>query len=403
MPVSQISDRKSDTETDFSMENGRKLKRGEILFKEGDPIKSLFLIQSGKIGLMSGKAGKPIEVASLGANQAIGEHALLGSNARHEFTGEALVECKILEVPLEVMKLQYDKTAPLIKLLVKSASDEARQARKQFKMQKLETEKVPLPQGHIHRLFGEVQLIARHIGTKSANDPQEIIVAWDALRLYATRFFGESPQRLRSLMDLLLKLKFCDFTVTRTEEGEEVLTNLKIRSIQVLEDFAEFFQFNLYKGSRAEAIFVDPLALRAAKAFVEISTGITPDFRGATHLDWTHLMNECKSRFRMDLKNTHLDALERKGLFVKRLSQDDGRVDISFDRNEFEKMALYWSILLEIDKWNEKGFVDLNEKESDLAAGEAAGESCPSCGGAVDGQHKFCPHCGFKLVTTPAA
>lgn len=378
------------------MENVKKLKRGETLFKEGDAPTAFYMIQSGKIALMSERSGKNLEVVVLGPSQVLGEQALFSATARYEFTAEALQECKILEVPLELMKQQFEKCPPGIKLLVKSSSDEVKASRKATKMSKAETEKSPCPQGLIHRMFTEVHLISRHIGKKTPDKPNEITVAWNALKLYASRFFGESPPRLRALMDLLSKLKMAELKMGKSEEGEEDLIDIKFMNVQAFEDFAEFFQYHLFKGSRAEAIFVDPLALKVCKALAEISANAEVDHKGASKLDWTHVLTECKTKFRIDLKNTHLDVLEKKGLFVKRKSFDDGRLELSFDRTEFVKMGEFWAILWEIDKWNEKGFVDLKEKE-EVAGSD--GNSCPACSGAIDVklQAKFCPHCGHKL------
>lgn len=375
------------------MENGKKIKRGEVLFKEGDLPQSVFMIQTGKVGLMLDRGGKLFEVISLGPSQVIGEHALF-SSSRYEFTAIALQETRVIEVPIDIMKQQFEKCLPGMKLLVKSIADQIRQANKQIKATKMETEKAPCPQGLIHRLFTEVHLISRHIGKKDPEKPNEVKVAWDAMKLYATRFFGESPQRLRHLMDLLLKLKYAEFNVRVTEEEEEELSDVTLTNVQVLEDFAEFYQYYLFKGGRAEAIYVDPLALKVAKAFTDLSVGAPVDHRGASKLDWGIVLNECKTKYRIDLKNTHLDILEKKGLFVKRKSFDDGRVELSFDRGEFERMAKFWAIIYEIDKWNDRGSIDLNEKEE--VAGPAA-HACPQCSGGIDDSHKFCPHCGFKL------
>lgn len=374
------------------MDNVKKLKRGEILFKEGDAPASVYMVQTGKIGLMVERNGKFLEIVALGPSQVFGEQALF-STGRHAFTAQALQETKVLEVPVDLMKLQFEKAMPGMKLLTKSLVDEVRLSRQNTKTAKLESEKSPCPQGLIHRLFTELHLIARHIGKRDSAG--QIVVAWNALKLYATRFFGQSPQRLRQLMDLLTKLKSAEFTITKTEEGEEVLGDIKLLNVQLFEDFAEFYQYHLFKGSRAEAIYVDPLALKVAKALVELSVNAPVNHKGASTLDYQVLLNECKTKYRIELKNTHLDSLERKGLFVVRKSFDDGRVELSFDRAEFVRMVDYWSIIFEIDKWNERGFVDLNEKE-EVAAGPAG--ECPACNGKIDNDHKFCPHCGFKIT-----
>ncbi|MGE4131157.1 MAG: cyclic nucleotide-binding domain-containing protein [Bdellovibrionales bacterium] len=376
------------------MDSAKKLKRGEILFKEGETPHAVYLIQSGKLALMHERGGKNLEVVVLGPSQVVGEQAIFSTTARHEFTAQAVQECKILEVPIDLMKQQFEKCPPGIKLLVKSSSDEIKSVRKQTKMQKMETEKVPCPQGVVHKVFTEIHLIARHIGKREGENPDQIKVAWNALKLYASRFFGESPQRVRSIMDLLAKLGLAELTMGKSEEMEEDLVDIKLLRVQLLEDFAEFFQYHLFKGQRAELIYVDPLALKVAKAFVGLSENAEVDHKGASKVDWTQTIADCKAKFKFELKNTHLDALERKGLFVKRQSFDDGRLQISFDRSEFIKMADYWAILYEIDKWNERGSVVMVEKEEVQADGQA----CPQCAGKIDNSHKFCPHCGFKLA-----
>ena len=87
--------------------------------------------------------------------------------------------------------------------------------------------------------------------------------------------------------------------------------------------------------------------------------------------------------------------MERKGLFTQRKSINEGPLMIEFDRKEFVKMVGFWTIILEIDKWNSKGSVDLNEKEEVAAA---APGTCPSCQGGIIEGNKFCPNCGFKLA-----
>ena len=375
------------------MDNTKKLKKGEILFKEGDIPQAVYLIQSGKVGLMLERSGKRLEVTSLGASQVLGESALF-SNGRQAFSAEALQECKLVEVPLEIMKQQFEKSPAGIKLVVKSLSEELRQARSQMKMNKMEAEKSPCPQAMVHRVFTELHLIARHIGKADPALPTQIVVSWSAFKLYVSRFFGESPQRMRHLMDLLCKLKMAELKIGKSEEGEEELQEIKLTHLQVCEDFAEFYQYHLFKGSRAEAIYVDPLALRVAKAIYEISAVAEIDHKGASKLDYALVLAECKAKFNIDLKNIHLDALEKKGLFVTRQSFDDGRVVLSFDRTEFGKMAQFWGIIFEIDKWNDKGFVDLNEKEEVAASGGA----CPQCQAKNVDTHKFCPNCGCKLA-----
>src|SRR5438105_1407656 len=110
------------------MDNARKLKKGEILFKEGDLPQTLYLIQTGRIGLMHERSGTRLEVTSFGASQAVGENGI-HSMARHTYTAEALQESKCLEVPVEMVKQQLEKSPPIIKVLIKSLFEEVRLSR----------------------------------------------------------------------------------------------------------------------------------------------------------------------------------------------------------------------------------------------------------------------------------
>ncbi len=398
------------------MDNAKKLKRGEFLFKEGDLPDKVYLVQSGKIGLMLERGSKRLEITTLGASQVLGESGLF-TTAKYPFSAEALQETKVLEVPIEIMKQQFEKSPPGIKLLVKSLVEEIRHTIQQLKLSKMEGEKLPCPQGIVHRLFTLVHLVARHIGkheqpaglTVVPNEPPVegvaaplppaaqpyILLSWASFKLYTTRFFGESHQRMRSIFELLSKLKLAELQYGKNEEGEEDLQYIKLFNLQVYEDFAEFYQYHLFKGSRAEAIFVDPLALKVAKAMFEVSAGAEVNHKGASTLEYSAVLAECKSKHGFDLKPTHLDILEKKGLFVQRKSFDDGRMTIAFDRTEFGKMAQYWAIIHEIDKWNERGSVDLNEKEAAVAAASCA---CSECKTPMVEKHKFCPNCGAKMA-----
>ncbi|MGE0763862.1 MAG: cyclic nucleotide-binding domain-containing protein [Bdellovibrionales bacterium] len=378
------------------MDNQKKLKKGEILFRENEPIGMLYVVQSGKIALNVERGGKKVEVMTAGVSQLLGEQALF-ANARHMFTAEALQETKLMEVPVEVVKTQLAAAQSAVKVLVKSMVDEAKVNRQALRSVKMEGDKSPCPQPAIPRIFAMLNLVGRHTGKKNPEKPEQIRVDWGVLKLNATRMFAESPQRMRSLLELLAKIGLCELQMGKNEEGEEELQGALIHNIQQIEDFAEFYQYNLYKGSYSETIHVDTLAMRVAKGLVLLSEGLEPDRRGAVTLVWDQVLEDMKKRLGIELKGTHLDALEKKGLFVKRQSREKEPAVLMFDRTEFQKMAMFWQIIHEIDKWNDKGFVDMHEKEAPVKAPAAGEMACPQCSGVVNNTHKFCPHCGNKL------
>ncbi len=375
------------------MDNTKRFKKGEFIFKEGDSAQFIYVIQSGRLALTVDRGGKRFEVTQLGPSQVIGEQALF-SNAKQMFTAEALQETKVMEVPAELLKAQFEKTPPGMKLLVKSLVDETRQSRQTLRSVKIETEKSPCPQISLPRIFSLLNLVARHTGKPNPDKKNEYEVDWGVLKLYTARLFAESPQRMRSLLDLLTKIGHLTLKVEKNEEGEEELKKAVVHNIQFIEDFADFYQYNLYKGGKAEIIYVDPLAYKVAKALVLMAAGAEVNHKGAVSLVYDNVLAELKKKFKIELKATHLDLLEKKGLFVARASRDSG-VFLQYDKAEFERIVGFWSVIHEVDKWNEKGQVDMVDPEE---ASDSDGTSCPQCEAGIQEQHKFCPSCGFKLA-----
>ena len=105
------------------MEASKTLKRGELLFKEGDPIQNIYVIKSGKISLFVERSGKKVEILTMGPSQVLGEQALL-TMARTQMSAEASIETKLIEMPLETMKSQYAAATPGLKLMMKSLVDD---------------------------------------------------------------------------------------------------------------------------------------------------------------------------------------------------------------------------------------------------------------------------------------
>jgi hypothetical protein len=376
-----------------SQEAMKKLKKGDILFKENDPCNSVFVVQTGRLALFVERGGKKVQIGTIGGYQVLGEQALI-TTGKHICGAEALQGTTLVELQADTLKSFFEKLPAGPRVLVRGLLEESKQARNLQRSQALEADKSPMPQMGIPRLFTLLHLIPRHVGKKEAANPDQSALLWSSLKTYAVRFFGESPQRLRSSLDLLKKLNCATFDVKLSEEEDEDLENLKISHLQQIEDFAEFYQFHLFKGPKAEMIYVDPLALRVAKAIVEFSEGAPVDHRGGSVVDYNLLITQVKTKYHLDLNNTHFDALERKGLFVTRRAMEGGNTVLTFDRAEFSKMAFFWSIIVEIDKWNAKGFVDLTEKE--LLVDDSK-PKCGQCAGEINEAAKFCPNCGFKL------
>ena len=98
----------------------------------------------------------------------------------------------------------------------------------------------------------------------------------------------------------------------------------------------------------------------------------------------------------------HFLRLENKGVFNKRRTTGD-KVYIDFEVKEYRNIYYSWKLIREVNKWNERGFVDLDEKEEVKKKKVEGGVTCPQCGTGGVPEQKFCGECGFNLLAKAAS
>ncbi|RME17620.1 MAG: hypothetical protein D6797_02145 [Bdellovibrio sp.] len=391
----------------MSHNNIKRYKKGERLFSEGDVLDKVFIIQSGRVSLFIERSGKRIELNQSTTGQILGEQRVF-SNVKANLSAEALSEVKALEVPVEVLKSQYEKSSPGVKILTKGLFEELKRLRSQWRSLKLEQDSSPCPPRYIPRVFSIFTLVGKYLGNlaepsdlqgievKESFPEKVLVVSWESLRLYGTRMFLESPQRMQGMLEVLKKLNHVELSYKKDEDTEEeVMDKIFFLNMDMIEGFGEFFQHYLFKPGKSEIISFDSIAHRVAGIFLDITKDRELDRNGLVTLEYETLLKNLKEDYGLDLKATHLDLLEKKGLFVKRKTVND-KVHLSFERKEFQMIFDYWSILSEIDKWNKKGYVDLTENLS--LKKESRENKCPQCEKPYESGQNFCAFCGFKLA-----
>ncbi|MEZ4871726.1 MAG: zinc ribbon domain-containing protein [Bdellovibrionales bacterium] len=223
-----------------------------------------------------------------------------------------------------------------------------------------------------------------------------VVLQWVSLKLYASRFFLESHRRIEFALQILEKLKLVEQVWEKDEHNQDVLKEVIIHQPRKIEALAEFYQYHLYKGGKPEILRVDNMAWNIAKCLVEFSEGLEPDFRGSTQADFHGFSAFINEKIGVDFKADHISLLERKGLFARRQNNKDN-VTLSFDRDEFESVSFYWTILREVAALNSTGVVNPKIDLGLPKVTKSEGPSCPSCSATIVAQAKFCSECGHKI------
>ncbi len=378
------------------MSNVKVLKKGEFLFKEGDKIQTIYFVQSGQISLCLSKNKKNVDLMTIGTGYVFADLIVLGIQA-YNYSGMATQETKVVEIPIEGFKQQYESLHQVYKSFIKSMAEKLKWTINEVKTSRLEKNPLPCSEEAIPKVFGVIFHTANHKGLKDGNKAK---VEWSTLRQYSQRIFGESLKRLEQAAHVMVKLKLAEFIYGKNPEDPEAkdeIQSLVIFDMGAIESFFEFYQYYYYKGSKSELLKFDEPNYNVLRILLLAFDEIKADRFGIVTKDLNQVIDFFKE-YGINLGQGHFTFLEAKGLFCKRKTVENV-VQLQFEIKEFKTQIDIWKIIREIDRWNEKGFVDMADIDSGPKKKQIVdGLECVDCKAVMTIQSKFCSECGSKLA-----
>ncbi len=100
---------------------------GEVVFREGDPPTSAFLIESGQIEILTVQDGEPFVLSVLGAGDLLGEMAII-DEAPRTATARALTTAALIAVDGKQLSERIEASDPIVRALLKGQLTRYRQA-----------------------------------------------------------------------------------------------------------------------------------------------------------------------------------------------------------------------------------------------------------------------------------
>ncbi len=386
------------------MSQAKVAKKGEFLIKEGDKIASLILVQSGGASVCLNRNKKNIDIFPIGSSQVLGELALAGVGV-HPFSIYATTETKYMEFPLDAAKAQVESAPQFLKLLIKSLIDRLKVSSNEIKKQKMEKDSSPCPEDQVAKIFGTIYHAANHKADKDEKDPQRRTIDWVMMKQYGQRIFTESPRRLEQAVNVLVKMKMATYIMGKPiddPEGPDEIHKVTFFDLSTIEAFFEFYQYHYFKGGKGDILKPDATSYNLLDHFLKLGETVPADRFGVVTLDYAKVLESFKDDLNLVLNNGHFTILEGRGVFAKRATRADGSVAFQFEIREWQTTLKIWKILKEIEKWNEKGFVDINEEEAKKKK-SGSETKCPQCQAEAIATAKFCGECGYKLIAEKAA
>lgn len=191
----------------------RRLKKGELLFAEGENSRAMYFIKTGMIRLFKKKGDAHIELDTVHSGQVLGELAFLDGNPRSA-SGEALTDCELAEISGPTFQDVLNRMPDWLKILLKTVVGRLRTA--STRIRQLETASVAfdysdkegkrsshyvyLSPVDVLKIMSSILLVASHYGNRTG---QDVELRVGLIQRYANQIMGVPIAKITSLMDVI--------------------------------------------------------------------------------------------------------------------------------------------------------------------------------------------------------
>jgi CRP-like cAMP-binding protein len=221
----------------------RRLKKGELLFAEGENSRAMYLLRSGIIRLYKKKGDAFIELDMVHTGQILGELAFLDGNPRSAY-GEAMTECELIEISGPTFQQVLGKLPDWLKILMKTIVGRLRAA--STRIRQLESASSSLDysadgkrsSSYVYlspidclKICSALLLVGSRNGTKT---PQGLEIRSGLLQRYANQVMGVPMAKVTSMVDVLAQSG-----ITAFGEGEEA-GKIFLKDLDLLEKFIAY-------------------------------------------------------------------------------------------------------------------------------------------------------------------
>lgn len=215
------------------------LKEGQVLFKAGDKPDGMYLIRRGELRVYLEQDGKEVQLATIGEAGMIGEMGLFDAQPRSASV-KATKESEVTHISTDDFGKLMKQIPKWFVGLMAALSSRLRQTNERLK--KLEgsigTSGAPAAAGkgkpfqHVIRQLNMVILLWHKDGEK---DGKDVVLPKAAMEKTMVELFGEDADKLKMLLEVLVKEKFLS---TRQDSYKNVVLTTPNRA--TLNSFAAF-------------------------------------------------------------------------------------------------------------------------------------------------------------------
>ena len=318
------------------MAGPRVLKKGEILFREGDTSDAMYVIKSGKIAITKAKGSSEINLAELGPGDMLGEMAFFDNKPRSA-GARAISDAQIIELPFKALNAQFKTFPEWLKAIMRTVNTHLRNANVKIKnLEKVADDDATYFTPHlVTRLAAVLGLVGSKYGEKV---PEGVLVPPNRLRNYTIQIFQQPTSKMTKFQEVLQGLGH--LKLEELGEGKQKIT---LFSPEMIMNFVDFYNEWIFKADDKRTTIEDK-DLKPMRALLFFAKKTTPDAKGLVKVNLTQMQNDSMRELGYLFSPDDVNGLSEKKVTGEKQSGDGG-LYLSFNPAEIEMLLGYWEII----------------------------------------------------------
>lgn len=320
----------------------KKLSKGDILFREGDPSDAMYVIKAGRIAITKAKGSGEIILAEKAGGEMLGEMAFFDNKPRSA-GAKAMQDAEVIALPFTSLHAQFKTFPEWLKAMVKTINGQLRDANTRIKnLESVSNESNEMfPPHMITRLCAIISLVGFKIGEKTELGLE---IRYSVLREYCIQIFQAPTNKLDKLMEVLQAIQ-----LMKVEELGEGKKRITILNHKVITDFTDWYNKYLFTEA-AKRVTIEEKELQTMRALVFYAKKLTPDEKGFTKVSLTEMQNSSMRDLNFLFSVNDADPLAEKGLTQEKASEQGGVLTMKFKLSDIESILPFWEIVYTLKK-----------------------------------------------------
>lgn len=320
----------------------KKLSKGDILFREGDPSDAMYVIKAGRIAITKAKGSGEIILAEKAGGEMLGEMAFFDNKPRSA-GAKAIADAEVIALPFTSLHAQFKTFPEWLKAMVKTINGQLRDANTRIKnLESIAADNEEMfPPHMITRLCAIISLIGFKAGEKVEGG---LVVPYYMLREYCIQIFQQPTNKLDKMMEVLQALQ-----IMKVEELGEGKKRVTIVNHKLISDFTDWYNKYLFT-EQSKRVTIEEKELPTLRALLFYGKKLTPDDKGFTKVSLTEMQNNSMRDLNFLFSVNDADPLAEKGLTQEKASEQGGVLTMKFKISDIEAALPFWEIIYTLKK-----------------------------------------------------